>query len=175
MQPQAIECESIVKSKQSQCHWSSANSKCLQNAPFSGVDCYLIVYKQIMGSTFFERSASFGGSKPGWYFGSGPQGLGYYLDENAPTISDGSMHRSKRLKGSELLELVEKGAGGVKEIDEKGLQRLLNTLEKKFNVNVEQRVKYADDPKKFMESEVELDEAVKALRVCLIGGLLCFC
>jgi hypothetical protein len=128
----------------------------------------------MMGSTFFERSASFAGSKPGWYFGTGALGLGYYLDETAPDVSDGSVHRSKRLKGSELLELAEKGAGGVKEIDEKGLQRLLNSLEKKFNVNVEQRVKYADDPKKFMESEVELDEAVKALRVRFCDALLCF-
>jgi hypothetical protein len=34
-----------------------------------------------------------------------------------------------------------------------------------FNANVEQRAKYADEPKKFLDSELDLDEAVRAMNV----------
>lgn len=39
-----------------------------------------------------------------------------------------------------------------------------------FTHNVEQRAKYADEPQRFLESEIELDEAVRAMTV---NSLLC--
>lgn len=39
------------------------------------------------------------------------------------------------------------------------------TLMPQYNANLEARMKYADQPDRFMESEADLDEAVKALLV----------
>jgi len=36
-----------------------------------------------------------------------------------------------------------------------------------FTHNVEQRAKYADEPQRFLESEIDLDEAVKSMTVRL--------
>ena len=46
---------------------------------------------------------------------------------------------------------------------EYGYQYLCYVLQ--FNANVEQRAKYADEPKKFLDSELDLDEAVRAMNV----------
>lgn len=35
-----------------------------------------------------------------------------------------------------------------------------------YVANVQQREKFANDPQKFIESEIDLDESVKALNVC---------
>lgn len=50
-------------------------------------------------------------------------------------------------------------------LDARGLKRLVLALERKHTANMELRMKYADQPDKFLESEVDLDEAVKALLV----------
>jgi len=52
----------------------------------------------------------------------------------------------------------------VKELDVAALKQLILKFEKAVSANVKQRVKYADQPSKFMESEVELDEAISALK-----------
>jgi len=39
------------------------------------------------------------------------------------------------------------------------------TVPLQYNANLEARMKYADQPDRFMESEADLDEAVKALLV----------
>jgi hypothetical protein len=121
----------------------------------------------------YVQSSSFVGSREGYYFGTDSLGTGYYrLPENGHGLSSKRKRdegNQDQPRGEELLELVERQAGRViKEIDEKGLERLLRSLEKKFNANVERRMQYAEEPQKFMESEVELDEAVKGLhvRVC---------
>jgi beta-catenin-like protein 1 len=38
-------------------------------------------------------------------------------------------------------------------------------LERKTVANAEQRIKYASDPRRFMESEADLDQAIAALHV----------
>eukprot|EP01025_Chloroclados_australasicus_P020673 TRINITY_DN2180_c0_g2_i5.p1 TRINITY_DN2180_c0_g2~~TRINITY_DN2180_c0_g2_i5.p1 ORF type:complete len:758 (-),score=107.67 TRINITY_DN2180_c0_g2_i5:831-2840(-) len=48
-------------------------------------------------------------------------------------------------------------------LDVRSLRRLANSLERKLNDNLEARLKYADDPEKFMDSEVELDAEIKKL------------
>lgn len=120
----------------------------------------------------FIQSASFIGPRQGYFFGTGALGTGYYRLSNSEDQErdHGRVSKRKRdiepLHGEELLELVERQAGRVvKEIDGAALERLLRSLEKKFNVNVERRIQYANEPPKFMESEMELDEAVKSLRV----------
>ena len=124
----------------------------------------------------FIESGSFVGPRDGYYFGTGSLGTGYYLSWGGEDAGQGRSIKRKRndedgdhrqMGGEELLELLERQSGRVvKEIDGAGLERLLRALEKKFNANVERRIQYADEPHKFMESEVELDEAVKGLHVC---------
>ncbi|KAI6202943.1 DUF1716 domain-containing protein [Aphelenchoides besseyi] len=46
-------------------------------------------------------------------------------------------------------------------LDEAGVKRLSNQLEKKATKNRELRIKYADDPQKFLESEMELNTAIQ--------------
>ncbi|GAB4821117.1 hypothetical protein N2152v2_008163 [Parachlorella kessleri] len=69
----------------------------------------------------------------------------------------------QRLDPEELLREAEEAAGdgGVQVVDGKGLKRLLLALERKHAANMELRMKYADQPEKFLDSEVDLDEAVK--------------
>jgi len=63
----------------------------------------------------------------------------------------------------EILKMVDE-APEVKELDVAALKQLILKFEKAVSANVKQRVKYADQPSKFMESEVELDEAISALK-----------
>jgi hypothetical protein len=45
-----------------------------------------------------------------------------------------------------------------------------NTHMVQYNLNMEMRAKYGDSPEKFLESEIELDEAVKGMMVRLWRG-----
>jgi hypothetical protein len=131
--------------------------------------------KRNMSEELFAASSQFQGSREGYYFGCGERGVGYYMDDVYGTKKRRKTDLFAEVRGGdELLQLVEKEAGMSsrgQDIDAKGLKRLLQNLEKRFNVNVEQRVKYSGEPQKFMESEVELDEAVCALNVGCV--LLC--
>lgn len=51
----------------------------------------------------------------------------------------------------------------VKELDATQLRNLVFRFEKAVNKNVEMRVKYPDQPEKFMDSEIALDEALASL------------
>jgi beta-catenin-like protein 1 len=51
----------------------------------------------------------------------------------------------------------------VEELDSKGVKRMLLAVQKKFKRNQQLRVKYADLPHKFMESELDLDSEVRRL------------
>lgn len=59
------------------------------------------------------------------------------------------------------------GAEEYKEekVDLPWLRKTALNFEKKISKNAEQRAKYEDDPTKFMESEADLDDAVKALSI----------
>lgn len=50
-------------------------------------------------------------------------------------------------------------------LDARSLKRLVVMLEKRMHANSELRIKHADQPDRFLESEVELDEAIKRLAV----------
>lgn len=49
-------------------------------------------------------------------------------------------------------------------LDEASVKRLVNQLEKKLSKNRELRIKYADDPQKFLESEMDLNNAIQVGR-----------
>ncbi|KAG5458328.1 MAG: Catenin-beta-like protein, partial [Olpidium bornovanus] len=57
----------------------------------------------------------------------------------------------------------EAGARWTETLDVPGVKRMLLRFEKALSRNTELRVKYAHDPTKFMESEADLDEEIKAL------------
>ncbi|CAM9933078.1 unnamed protein product [Laminaria digitata] len=53
----------------------------------------------------------------------------------------------------------------VSEVDATGVKQLLLLLERKINRNQMMRVKFPEQPERFVDSEVELDTAVKSLSV----------
>ena len=69
----------------------------------------------------------------------------------------------------ELLSKLEAAAGDSGEangelLDETKLKKMLTNFEKRILKNQELRIKFPDDPSKFMVSEVELHDAVQELR-----------
>lgn len=61
----------------------------------------------------------------------------------------------------QILDALENDDSFQIEIDENSVRRISLQLEKKCARNREQRIKYADDPQKFMQSEVELNNAIQ--------------
>ena len=52
----------------------------------------------------------------------------------------------------------------VKEMDEVQVKQLCLKLQRSMDENLELRTKYPTEPQKFLDSEVELDEAIQALQ-----------
>ncbi|XP_015120259.1 beta-catenin-like protein 1 [Diachasma alloeum] len=65
----------------------------------------------------------------------------------------------------EILRYVENEAPEVEALDEATLKRMVLLFEKRALRNQEMRVKFPDQPEKFMESEVELHETLQELHV----------
>ncbi|XP_057337862.1 beta-catenin-like protein 1 isoform X2 [Microplitis mediator] len=66
---------------------------------------------------------------------------------------------------AEILKLVEADTPEVEALDEANLKRMVLLFEKRAFRNQEMRVKFPDQPEKFMESEVELHETLQELHV----------
>lgn len=133
----------------------------------------------------FIPSQSFNGERPGYYFGRDKLGIGYYLDRNGrhviapgrhhPSLPSSSKQPLAPLDPQELLRQAEEAAARKQEAapstsapppaDGKAVKKLAAALEKRYRTNMELRLKHADDPTKFLESELDLDEAVKSLLV----------
>ncbi|CAD5110989.1 DgyrCDS340 [Dimorphilus gyrociliatus] len=64
-----------------------------------------------------------------------------------------------------LLELVEQAEDVPDSIDETGLKRMILSFEKRVNKNQELRIKYSNQPTKFVDSEVDLHAAIQELHV----------
>ncbi|OWA52592.1 Beta-catenin-like protein 1 [Hypsibius exemplaris] len=54
---------------------------------------------------------------------------------------------------------------GAEPFDETALRKLINAFDKKVLKNREHRVKYSDDPTKFMDSEIELNDAIQEMHI----------
>jgi hypothetical protein len=121
----------------------------------------------------FIASSTWLGSKPNYYFSTGVSGTGYYLDVSSKKrkVSEhDEPHRKKtaventKVDGAALLEAAEAEAGDDVldfDLDEPGLKLLVLGFEKKINKNQRLRVKFVDEPDKFVESECELDEVTE--------------
>ncbi|KAK2076040.1 hypothetical protein QBZ16_001376 [Prototheca wickerhamii] len=83
-------------------------------------------------------------------------------------VDDGDAPSASRraLNAEELLEEAEREAGDVQleAVDPRAVRRLAGALSKKASVNLEQRTRHAGEPSRFLESEIELDEAINALQ-----------
>ena len=146
-------------------------------------------YQASTGEPFVPAS-TWQGSRPGYFFGTGSQGTGYYLDtknDNANNVEDSTTKRKRTVRINEdnnemrllpskkkvnLLEQAEKEASGstIIELTPKGLQSASNALSKIFNQNAMQRAQFADQPRQYMDSELALYEQVTALQAIAAEG-----
>lgn len=129
---------------------------------------------------FFLASKQFAGSKVGFVFRNGDQGLGYYFDPFQGVELSSFANDKKRkydnlgekeidLKGikvesSDIDKLLEEAENsGITSLDQTSLKQLLLNLERKINKNQMMRMKYGDQPQKFMESEIDLNAEINEL------------
>ena len=114
------------------------------------------------GREEFTPSATFAGARPGYVFRSGSSGTGYYPDgpsdaqQPAPTVA---------LDGAALLAEAEAAAGEEEgELDVLAVRRAVTQLSRRLKENVEARARFAAEPSRFAESEVELHAELQRLR-----------
>lgn len=84
--------------------------------------------------------------------------------EEADGLIDEVDEEDFKLTEAEIAELIDT-APEVEALTAQGLRRLVLNLEKRYTRNQELRIKYAGQPDKFLESEVDLDVAIKELHV----------
>ncbi len=84
----------------------------------------------------------------------------------ARAIVSNSIGESDELSEDQLAELVAAAeTADVPSLDVTGVKRLLLGVEKAITRNELARTKYAGEPARFMDTEVELDQQLKKLRV----------
>jgi beta-catenin-like protein 1 len=86
------------------------------------------------------------------------------MPSNGPSISTANLAALSSSERDKLLQMLEQESS-TEELDETSLKRMLSQLEKRISKNQEMRIKYPDHPEKFMESEIELNDAVQELHV----------
>ena len=93
----------------------------------------------------FRASNAYTGSIQGYVFTTRQGSTGYYEDPQQP-------------KTNKTIDAILEKADDedIEEIDQAAVRKLLLTLEKRITRNAQLRVKYADEPSKFVESEVDL-------------------
>jgi beta-catenin-like protein 1 len=148
----------------------------------------------------FVDALSFEGPRPGYFFGTGDEGTGYYRDpqarrggamapprtrrprdgdasdDDANAADDPTAKRARTsegtARGQALLARAEAEAGGEGALadlaaaaptDARGARRLLAALGKRVADNVRLRARHPDEPMRFLESEVDIMGALRAL------------
>lgn len=69
-----------------------------------------------------------------------------------------------RAEGEDELGMVSE-----EDITESTVRKMCSILEKRILANQEARTKFPDQPTKFMDSEVELQETIESMQVCHLG------
>eukprot|EP00883_Tetradesmus_obliquus_P002969 jgi/Sobl393_1/13186/SZX68763.1 len=115
----------------------------------------------------FLPAPRFLGPKQGYYFGTAEEGTGYYRDGDAPLEvgAAAAVAGRQRQDPQELLRQAEEQADAaeVQLLDEKSLRKMLNALDKRAKENLELRMKYADEPMRFIDNEVDLMSLIRGL------------
>lgn len=84
---------------------------------------------------------------------------------SAEQLNNGNAKKPKRRKLNEEI-VAELDAEAVEsELDETALKRLLLQFERKVLKNQEMRIKFAENPTKFMDSEIELFDTIQEMHV----------
>ncbi|KAJ2726765.1 hypothetical protein GGI07_000276 [Coemansia sp. Benny D115] len=77
-------------------------------------------------------------------------------DEGGRFFADGLTTQQK-----DVLEWVDNADDIEETLDHQGVQKLVSKLEHAMSKNTQQRIKHADKPQEFAESEADLDEAIR--------------
>lgn len=101
----------------------------------------------------FVPARRFDGARPNFVFTTRDRGTGYYFDGEP----------SAATKRPRIEEVGSDDDASVEEVNADSAKRLLLQLEKRMLRNRQLRVKHAEDPMKFVDSEVDLDEAIQEL------------
>lgn len=121
----------------------------------------------------FISSQKFTGSKKGYFYGTGDHGSGYYFDTVQDTlkrkIDDKEYIQTNKRptvqKNPEPNSVIEESSDDkVVDLDANSLKQLLLSLEKKITKNQKLRMKFSDQPEKFMESEIDLHDELNKLQ-----------
>jgi len=142
----------------------------------------------------FIPSGKFQGQKIGYCFKNGDKGIGYYLDkvqlkESEPIaqkrkfeeevvdeeddheidekpVSKKSTNISSIRQSMNIDKLLEESEKNeVIQLTPDSVRQLLSNLDKKIHKNQKMRMKYSDEPEKFMESELELHQQIEELHI----------
>ncbi|CAK9090662.1 Beta-catenin-like protein 1 (Nuclear-associated protein) (NAP) [Durusdinium trenchii] len=143
------------------------------------------------GPAGFEPAQRFLGARPGFVFGKGPQGLGYYVDEAGKAAArqadkkqdarDGVRQEEPERKRprrealhatAEARRLVEQTEVEDAALDEQQAFALCKTLAKRLEANLQQRAKFEDSPAKFLESELEVHQQIQQVKALASAPLL---
>ena len=123
----------------------------------------------------FIPAARYEGVRPGYVFKTDSLGLGYYLDEpggggqavgGKRSLDDGRGEPAKKrqhIPSSSDDVLDEPDNLPVGPLDAAGLKAKLLSFERKINKNQEMRMRFPQDPEKFMDSEVDLHDELQEL------------
>lgn len=76
----------------------------------------------------------------------------------------GSLEHLSDKEKLEVLKILENDTE-TENFDESSLKKLLNQFEKRFTKNQEMRIKFSENPEKFMDSEIELNDTIQEMHV----------
>uniref|UniRef100_A0A1I7W6I2 Beta-catenin-like protein 1 n=1 Tax=Heterorhabditis bacteriophora TaxID=37862 RepID=A0A1I7W6I2_HETBA len=82
-----------------------------------------------------------------------------------PSSNENNVVNTPSTNPQDILAALEDESAQNITIDDVYVKKLLSQLEKKSLKNREMRIKHTDDPKKFMDSEVELDTAIQEMHI----------
>ena len=89
--------------------------------------------------------------------------------QTATTKDEPQISEAERL---DILKYVENEDPEGDVLDEAGLKKMIFLFEKRVLKNQEMRIKFPDNPEKFMESEIDLHEALKVTLFILTQNAL---
>ncbi|KAJ6655571.1 hypothetical protein lerEdw1_005042, partial [Lerista edwardsae] len=93
---------------------------------------------------------------------AGARERGRHREEDVPAAEEADEEKKK------LLQIMEKGEEEEEEdepVDESSVKKMILTFEKRSYKNQELRIKFPDNPEKFMESELDLNDIIQEMHV----------
>jgi len=143
---------------------------------------------ELDADAFLPAPGGFQGPRDGYKFQNGEKGVGYYKEEFAAFDDDTALMKRRKTSHETATTTTMTGAGATTtkidydkmlaeieqnnpditkettELTVKSVRKLVIQFERALNENVEKRAKFSTKPEKFLDSEVELDNAIKNLQ-----------